>query len=43
MKSQGRSVLQYNAKQELILISKKIFFDIFNLDVFVTKEWQYHK
>jgi len=29
MKSQGRSVLQYNAKQDLILISKQIFFDIF--------------
>jgi len=25
MKSQGRSVLQYNAKQDLILISKKKF------------------
>ena len=39
----GRSVLQYKAKQDLILISKKMFFDIFNLDVFVTKEWQYRK
>jgi len=36
-------VLQYKAKQDLILISKKMFFDIFNLDVFVTKEWQYRK
>jgi len=32
-----------SAKQDLILISKKMFFDIFNLDVFVTKEWQYRK
>jgi len=42
MKSQGRSVLQYNAKQDLILISKKKFFDMLVICVFfVTKEWQY--
>jgi len=28
MKNQGRSMLQYNAMQNLILISKKIFSDI---------------
>jgi len=43
MKSQGRSVLQYNAKHDVILISKKNF-DIFViLMFFVTKEWQYRK
>jgi len=35
MKRQRRSVLQCNAKQDLILISKKVFFDILNLDVFL--------
>jgi len=34
MKSQGRSVLQYNAKQDLILISKKNFFDMLVIYVF---------
>jgi len=28
MKNQGRSVVEYNAKQDSILISKKIFFDM---------------
>jgi len=34
MKRQRKSVLQYNVKQDFILISKKMFFDILNLDVF---------
>jgi len=37
MENQGRSVLQHNAKQNFILIYS------YNLDVFVTKEWQYRK
>jgi len=37
MKSQGRSVLQYNAKQDLILISKKQNWYSCNLDVFCDK------
>jgi len=36
MKSQGRSVLQYNAKEDLILISKKKLFSC-NFDVFCDK------
>ena len=34
MKSQGRSALQYNAKQDLILISKRNFSCSCNLDGF---------
>ena len=37
MKSQGRSVLQRNAKQDLILISSKIFWYSCDLDVFCDK------
>ena len=37
MKSQGRSVLQHNAKQDLTLISKKKIFYSYNLDVFCDK------
>jgi len=37
MKSQARSVLQYNAKQDLILISKKQNWYSCNLDVFCDK------
>ena len=33
MKSQGRSVLQYNAKQDLISISKKNFFDMLVIQI----------
>jgi len=37
MKSEGRSVLQYNAKQDLILISKNFFSYSCNLDAFCGK------
>jgi len=37
MKSQGRSVLQYNAKQDLIFIWKKKLSCSCNLDVFCDK------
>ena len=37
MQSQGRSVLQYNAKQDLILILKKIFLYSCNSDIFCDK------
>ena len=43
IKSQGRSVLKYNGKQDLILISKKKFWCSCDLDVFVPKEQQYCK
>jgi len=43
MKRKGKISAPVSAKQDLILISKKIYFDVFNLDVFVTKEWQYRK
>jgi len=33
MKSQGRSVLQYNDKQDLISISKKNFFDMLVIQI----------
>jgi len=39
----GKISAPVSAKQDFIFISKKMFFDIFNLDVFVTKEWQYRK
>jgi len=37
MKSPGRSLLQYNPMQDLILVSKKMFYDILNIDVFCDK------
>jgi len=37
MKRQRKSVLQYMVKQDFILISKKMFFDILNLDIFCDK------
>jgi len=39
----GKISVPVSAKQDLIFISKKMFFDIFDLDVFVAKEWQYRK